>query len=653
MKEKRIGVFVCHCGLNIAGSVDVAEIVEQIKDYPAVVHAEHYIYMCSEPGQEVVRKAIKEKSLNGIVMSNCTPSLHERTFRDLAIAEGINPYCCEIANIREQCSWPHASDKATATGKAVIIIRTAIEKLRRNISLTPMAVPLTKRVLIIGAGIAGIQAALDIADSGYEVVLVEKNPYIGGRAAQLAGTFPTLDRVPCLIAPVMARIASHPGIKLYTYSEVEEISGYVGNFRANIRRKAAFVDEEKCNYCGLCFNNCPVITPSEFNRGLSQRGAIYTPFSQVVPSKPVIDSRTCLHFNGHKCRNCEEICPVQAIDFQQQDSVTEEKVGAIIIATGCELYPGAKISEYDSDPDVIDGLQFERILSPSGPTGGEIKRPSDGKVPEQVVFIQCVGSRDPEHGVSYCSRVCCMYVAKQAALYKRAVPGGQVYIFYMDICSDAKGCEEFVKKVVDEGEVLYLRGKVSKVFRDGERIKVWGADTLTEKSIEISADLVILATAMVPGPEAKELARKLNVIADQYGFITEAHIKLRPVETLTPGIYLAGAAQWPRDLPDTVSSASAAASKILSLFSREELLQEPTIAFVDAEVCSGCGQCVSVCAYTAIDIDPKRRVAVVNEAVCVGCGACAITCPSKAMQHKNWTPRQFLEMIDVASAEYV
>jgi len=653
MKRKRIGVFVCHCGLNIAGSVDVEEVVQQIKDYPEVVHAEHYIYMCSEPGQELVKKAIKEKDLNALVLSNCSPSLHEPTYRNLAASKGINPYYCEIANIREQCSWPHASDKATATKKAVAIIKASIEKLRRNIPLVPMAIPLTKRVMVIGAGIAGIQAALDIADSGYEVVMVEKNPYIGGHAAQLSGTFPTMDRVNCLIAPAMVKLATHPRIKLYTYSEVEEISGYVGNFRVNIRRKASFVDEEKCNYCGLCFGNCPVTTSSEFDRGLSQRGAIYISFPQAVPPRPVIDSQTCFHFNGNKCRSCAEICPVQAINFQQQDSIVEEEVGAVIIATGYELYPCAKISEYDSDPDVIDGLQFERILSPSGPTDGEIKRPSDGKVPEQVVFIQCVGSRDPEHGVSYCSRVCCMYVTKQAALYKRAVPNGQVYIFYMDIRSDAKGYEEFVKKVVDEEEVLYLRGKVSRVFRDGEQIKVWGADTLTEKSIEISADLVVLATAMTPSTGAKELARKLNVISDEYGFITEAHIKHRPVETLTSGIYLAGTAQWPRDLPDTVSSASAAASKILSLFSREELLQEPTIASVETEVCSGCGQCISICAYKAIELDPKRRVAVVNEAVCVGCGACAITCPSKAMQHKNWTPRQFLEMIDIASAEYV
>ena len=653
MKKKKIGVFVCHCGLNIAGPVDVERVVEQIKDYPGVAHAEHYIFMCSEPGQELVRKAIRDKGLNGILMSNCSPSLHERTFRNLAASEGINPYHCEIANIREQCSWPHASDRETATKKAIAIIKATIEKLQRNISLTPMVVPLTKRVLIIGAGIAGMQAALDIADGGYEAVLVEREPSIGGHATQLSGTFPTLDRVPCLVAPIMAKVASHPNIKLYAYSEVDEVSGYVGNFQARIRRKASFVDEEKCNYCGLCLGSCPATAPSEFDQGLSQRGAIYIPFPHAMPPILVIDTQTCLHFTGDQCQACEQICPTQAIDFQQQDTFIEEKIGAIIVATGYALYPVGDIGEYASDPDVIDGLQFERLLSPSGPTAGEVRRPSDGKTPKEVVFISCVGSRDPEHGVSYCSRVCCMYVAKQAMLYKQVVPSGQAYVFYMDIRSDAKGYEEFVKKVVDEEKVLYLRGKVSKVFRDGEQIKVWGVDTLIGKNIEVSADLVVLATAMVPSSGVKELARKLNIIFDEHGFITEAHIKLRPVETLTSGIYLAGTAQWPRDLPDTVSSASGAASKILSLFSRKELLHEPTIAVVDSEICSGCGQCVPICSYKAIELDLKKRVAKVNEAVCEGCGACAVTCPSKAMKHNNWTPRQFFEMIDIAAAEYV
>ncbi len=649
MRSRRIGVFVCHCGRNIAGSVDVERVVEKMKDYPDVVHAENYIYMCSDPGQKLVIRAIREKKLDGIVMSNCSPSLHERTFRNLVASEGINPYLCEIANIREQCSWPHASDREAATSKAVTIIETIVEKVRKNLSLIPAVVPVTKRVLVIGAGIAGMQSALDIADGGYEVILVEKSPSIGGHLAQLSGTFPRLEKVAPLVTPIMEKILSHSNIKTYLYAEVDSVSGYVGNFQVSIRQKASYVDAGKCDACGLCLKQCPVRIPAEFDRGLEKRAAIYIPPSQVIPQKPLIDSRTCRHYTALDCEACQHACPLNAIDFMQQDIMGQEKVGAIIVATGYDLYSRGGIGEYETDPDVLDGLQFERLLSSSGPTKGEIRRPSDNKVPRQIVFISCVGSRDPEHGVPYCSRVCCIYTAKQALLYKKAVPDGQAYVFYMDVRSDAKYYEEFTKQAVDEG-VLYLRGRVSRVFREEEVLKVWGTDTLTGKSVEISADMVVLATAMVSSPGVRELARKLNIISDANGFLSEAHLKLRPVETLTSGIYLAGTAQWPRDIPETIASASGAASKILSLFSRRELLHEPTVAEVDIEVCKGCGQCVSICAYKAIELDARKNVARVNEALCEGCGACAATCPSKAVKHRNWTPAQFFEMLDVVMA---
>jgi heterodisulfide reductase subunit A len=573
----RIGVFVCHCGLNIAASVDVEKVVREIAAYPAVAHAENYIYMCSDPGQERVRQAVKEKGLDGLVMANCTPSLHERTFRNLAASEGLNPYHCEVANIREQCSWPHANDGEMATRKALTIIRQTVERLRLNMALTPSVVPLNKRVLVIGAGIAGMRAALDVADSGYDVVLVEKSSQVGGHALQLSGTFPTLEQPRHMIAPMVQEVVRHPRITLYTSSEVEEVTGYVGNFNARIRNGMTSTDE------------------------------------------------TCV----------------------------EERVGAIIVATGYDLFPKDRAPEYVQDPDVLDGLQFERVLSRAGSVEGGVRRPSDGAIPKEVVFVSCVGSRDPEHGVSYCSRVCCMYIAKQAVMYRRAVPDGQAYVFHMDVRSDAKGYEEFVQDAMEQHRVMYLRGRVSRVFRDGDKLKVWGVDTLIGKNVEVSADLVVLATAMVPSPGAKDLARKLNIISDEYGFFTEAHIKLRPVEALTSGIFLAGTAQWPRDLPDTISSASGAASKVLSLFSRQELLHEPTVARVDEEVCTGCGQCVSACAYNAIEINDWKRVAEVNPAVCEGCGACAATCPSNAVQHRNWTPAQFFEMIDQATVEYV
>lgn len=647
--EERIGVFVCHCGTNIAGTVDVKRVVEELSRYSGVVHAEDYVFMCSEPGQELMRRAIRQHRLRGVVNANCSPSLHERTFRRAGAAEGLNPYLVEIANIREQCSWPHRDNPAMATEKAIAIVKAAVEKLRRNMALTPTATSVIRRALVVGAGPAGIQTALDIANGGHEVVLVEKDSAIGGRGRQLSRTFPALEKAAGLMAPRLAEVANHPRITLYTCAEVEEVSGYVGNFRATIRARAGYVSGESCNACGLCAGACPVKSPSRLDRGLSEEPAIHIPASSDVPFRPAIDPATCLRFQGGDCRACREVCPADAIDYREQDCVVEVDIGAVVVSTGFDLMSSDCSGLFPEDPDILDGLQFERLLSKGGPTAGAVRRPSDGRMPREIVFISCVGSRDAENGVPYCSRICCMYVAKQALLYRMAVPDGQAYVFYMDMRSDSRGFEEFAQGVMDEGGVLYLRGAVSRVYRDGDRIRVLGTDTLMGRNVEIEADMVVLARAVVPRPESRELGRRLNAATDSYGFLTEAHVKLRPVESLTSGVFLAGAAQWPRDLPDTASSASAAASKVLSLFSREELLHEPTVAAVDVETCTGCEQCLSVCAYGAISMDPSSKTARINEALCEGCGACAVTCPSKAMQHKNWTPRQLFEMIDVAA----
>ena len=566
-QEEKIGVFVCHCGLNIAGTVNVERVVEEIKKYPGVAYAEHYMYMCSDPGQELVRKAILEKGLTAVINANCSPSLHERTFRRVCASVGLNPYRCEIANIREQCSWPHADDKETATKKAIAIIKTTVERLRLNMMLTPLVIPLTKRALVIGGGIAGITAALDIANGGYEVVLVEKEDHLGGHVMELSATFPTLESPRDYLLPRIKEVINNPNIHLYLNSEVESVTGYVGSFNVKIRQNAKIIEEE---------------------------------------------------------------------------------IGAIVTAPGFDLLPREKLPVFPYDPDIVDGLQFEKILS-----AGEIRRPSDNRVPQDIVFVQCAGSRDQEHGMPYCSRVCCMYTAKQVLLYRKAVPESQAYVCYMDIRSDARGFEEFLQQVMSHDGVLYIRGNVSRVFRDGDKLNIWTADTLSGKSLEITADMVVLALAMVPRPGTRDLARKLNISVNEHGFLTEAHIKLRPVESLTSGIFLAGTAQWPRDIPDTIASASAAASKVLSLFSRKELLHEPTVAYVDEEVCSGCCVCVAVCTYKAISIDENKKVAAVNEALCEGCGSCVATCPSKAIQHRNWSHRQLLAMIDVAGGGYL
>jgi heterodisulfide reductase subunit A len=427
-----------------------------------------------------------------------------------------------------------------------------------------------KRAMVIGGGIAGISASIDLGNAGHEVVLVEKLPSVGGRMLQLSETFPTLDCAQCTLTPKTVETGQHPRIKLLTYSEVDEVSGWAGDFMVKVRRKAGYVDWEKCTGCGLCQQKCPSKNPSEFDRGMGMGKAIYTLSPQAVPNKPVINASTCRYLKEGKCRVCEKVCQVGAIDYEQKDTTVEEKVGAIIVAAGFDLLPQERFGEYGQGtiPDVIDGLAFERINSASGPTTGEIRRPSDGKIPKEVVFIQCTGSRDPERYLPYCSRVCCMYTAKHARLYKHKVHDGQAYIFYMDIRSTGKGYEEFIQQGMEEEGILYLRGRVARMYRDGDKVVVWGVDTLSGKKIEIAADMVVLATALTPQKEAKELARKLGIGADEYGFITEAQRKLRPVETDVEGIFVAGCAQGPKDIADAVAHANAAASKVQGLFAQ-------------------------------------------------------------------------------------
>ncbi|MDP2920181.1 MAG: CoB--CoM heterodisulfide reductase iron-sulfur subunit A family protein [Dehalococcoidia bacterium] len=438
----------------------------------------------------------------------------------------------------------------------------------------------TKRALVIGGGIAGIQAALDIADGGYEVILVERSPSIGGHMIQYAEVFPTLDCPQCILTPKMVEIAQHPNVKLMTCAEVQKVSGGPGNFEVEILQKSRRVDHNKCNGCGTCWQKCPEKTLSEYDDAMAKRTAVYIPFPQAVPAKPVIDCDHCRYIRyqewmagtrtGKKppqCRICEKLCPVGAIDWEQKDEVITEKVGAIVVATGFDLMPISLIPEYAEDPDVLNGIQFERLLSPGGPTAGVVTRPSDGKVPKEMVFVSCCGSRDPEHGVPYCSRVCCMYLAKQALLYKHAVPDGQAYIFYIDIRSTGKGYEEFIQRVQSDG-VVYLRGKVSKIFRDGDKLRVYGADTLSGKRVEIAADLVVLGMAVMPSAGTKEVAAKLGIDLDDSGFVSESHAKFNPLETTVPGIFVAGMAQGPKDIPDAVAQGSGAAGRVLTFFAQ-------------------------------------------------------------------------------------
>lgn len=657
----RIGVFICHCGVNIAATVDVERVRDELAKHPGVVYSTDYRYMCSDPGQKVIQDAIREHHLTGVVVAACSPSMHEPTFRAACAAAGLNPYLCEMANIREHCSWVH-QDREAATRKAIELVRIMVEKVKRNHELHPIHIDVTKRALVIGGGIAGIQAALDIADAGYEVVLVEREPSIGGHMAQLSETFPTLDCSQCILTPKMVQVRQHPKIKLYTYSVVEGVQGYVGNFEVTIRKKARSVREDLCTGCGLCMQRCPArrdMIPSEFDRGLGTRPAIYTPFPQAVPNVPVIDREHCRYFTEGRCRVCERVCPVKAIDYEQQDELITEKVGAIVVATGYELISPSLYGEYGGGrfKDVIDGLQFERLLSASGPTGGRILRPSDGKEAKVVVFIACVGSRDRAKGIPYCSKICCMYIAKHALLFKHRVHDGECYVFYMDIRAGGKGYDEFVRRAIEEEGACYIRGRVSRIYESNGKLVVKGMDTLSGKLIEVEADLVVLATAMHPSDGFEELARKLRISYDEHGFFSEAHPKLRPVETTTAGVFLAGACQAPKDIPDSVAQASAAAAKVLSLFGMPRIEREPTIAVVNEMTCTGCFDCERVCPYNAIErkeIRDRRGnlikvVSSVNPGLCEGCGACVAACRNKSIDLRGFSDEQvFAQLAAIA-----
>jgi len=651
----RVGVFVCWCGSNIAKTVDVEKVAEAASRFPSVVYSTHYKYVCSEPGQNLIKQAIEEHKLDRVVVASCSPRLHEPTFQRCISEAGLNPYMLEMANIREHCSWVH-DDKEAATRKAIDLTAMAVAKAARDEPLFQQEIPITKRALVIGGGVAGIQAALDIADAGYPVTLVERTPSIGGRMAQYDKTFPTLDCAACILTPKMVDCASHPNIQIMTYSEVESVSGFVGNFDVTIRRRARSVDMAKCTGCGVCYEKCPVKLPSEFDSGMGQRRAIYVPFPQAVPNVPVIDREACRWFKEGKCKVCEKLCTAGAIVYDQEDELINEKFGAIVVATGFQTWDPAEYGNlgYGRYPDVITGLQFERLINASGPTEGKLVRPSDHQPPKKVVFISCIGSRDDEHGYPYCSKVCCMYNAKHALLLREKFHDAQAYVFYTDIRANGKGYEEFVRRAIEKYGAIYIRGRVSRVFEMDGKLIVRGVDTLVGKPIEIEADMVVLASAMEAQPDAKDLARKLGISTDEYNWFSEAHPKLRPVEVLTAGIFLAGACQYPKDIPDSVAQASGAASKVTGLFSKPNLLSEPMIAEVNEDTCVGCLLCKEVCPYTAIEAktlydkngNPIKTVASVNEGLCHGCGTCVAACRSASMQLKGFKDAQLLAEVD-------
>ncbi len=653
MEEIKIGVYICHCGFNIAGVVNVEEVAKYAATLPSVVISREYRYMCSDPGQDLIKNDIKKLGLNRVVVASCSPRMHEPTFRKAVADGGLNPYLYEHANIREHCSWVH-DDKELATKKAKDLVRAAVKRVYRHEPLVVKEAPLNPNVLVVGGGIAGMQAALDIANGQNKVYLVERDPSIGGHMIQLDRTFPTLDCSECILTPKMSDVGHHPFIELFTYSEVEEVSGSIGNFKIKVRKKARHIDESKCIGCNVCEEKCPWKTDSEFEMGLAKRKAVYIPFAQAIPHLAVVDPNLCAYIksDGKKCGACIKVCEAQAITpetlLKQTDQIVEFDVGTIIVATGYDQFDPSVIPQYGYGKydNVLTGLHFERMTCAAGPTGGKILL-KDGREPERIALVHCVGSRDQNYH-EYCSRVCCMYALKYAHLAKE-LSKADVYQFYIDMRCFGEGYEEFYKRCSEEG-VNFIRGKVAKItdeaLTDEEKGKlvVVSEDTLLGKLVRVPVDMVILCSALEARSDAENVARIFNLNRRADGFFLERHVKLDPVATPTDGVFIAGCCEGPRDIPDTVAQAEATAAKALSLISKGTITTEAAVSTVDESICHGCGRCEEICAFHAPKVASKNGtlVSTINETLCKGCGACAVVCPTGAISIKHFTQDEIL-----------
>ena len=647
----RIGVFICHCGSNIAGTVDCPSVAATALTYPDVVFATDTMYACSEPGQDAIIEAVKEKNLDGVVVASCSPRMHEQTFRRAVERAGLNRYMFEMANIREHVSWI-GKTKDLNTIKAADLVRMAVEKLRRDRPLMAKRFETTKRVLVIGGGVAGIQAALDCADGGQEVVLIEREQSIGGKMAKLDKTFPTVDCSSCVLGPKMVDIAQHP---TSPSTPVPRWRAWAATWAISRSPSGARPDTwigTSARAAVCAWRNVPVArSRTRSTRNSATRRSINIPFPQAIPKKAAINPESCLMLTKGKCGLCAKVCPTKCIDFEQQDELLNVDVGAIVVATGYDLFDWHKYPQYGEGryKDVITSMQYERLLSASGPTGGHVKRPSDGKEPKNVVFIQCVGSRDRSVDRPYCSGFCCMYTAKQAILTKDHIPDSQSFVFYMDIRSPGKLYDEFVRRAMEEYGAQYVRGRVAMVYPKGDKLIVRGADTLAGTQVEVPADLVVLAVGAESARGAVQLGEKLRVAPDQYGFFSESHPKLKPVETNTAGVFLAGACQGPKDIPASVGQGSAAAAKVLGLLSKDMLESDPAVSRVNPARCVGCGKCIQTCPFGAIKAVEDRfgnPKAEVIDTVCQGCGICTVTCPQGAIQLEHFTDNQILAEVN-------
>ncbi|HVP41103.1 MAG TPA: 4Fe-4S binding protein [Candidatus Krumholzibacteriaceae bacterium] len=631
--KPKIGIYVCECGGNIGNVVDVKKIVDTVKNWDGVVIARFNKYLCSRPAQDIIIDDIKKKALDHVVVASCTPRMHLPTFQSVLERAGLNPYMLEFVNIREQDAWVHGPKPSEeATKKAVSLIRGGYERSFALEPLQSISEKGSRDILIVGGGIAGITAALDLGYLGHKVFMVERKPSIGGNMAKLTKVFPTLDCAQCILTPRMAEVGRNPNVNLYTYAEMQDISGRPGNYQVKVFMKPRGVDTEKCRSCGVCAKVCPVTVVDKFNEGLSQRKAAYIEFPQAVPSTYVIDFAAC-----NKCGKCAQLCPSKAINLDDAGKTIELNVGAIIMATGYELYDAnqLKIYGYGAYKDVITMMDLERLTSASGPTEGIVKR-ADGSNVSKIAIVLCAGSRDKNY-IPYCSRICCMYSLKQAEVLKKML-GVDVTIYYTDIRATGRGYEELYWKDQEAG-VVFIRGKVAEVYKkDNGKLAVVAEDSLMGEVREDEFDMVALATPMVPPAGLKELAGKMKLSLGEDGFIQEKHPKLDPVDSLMTGIFACGCALNPKDVRDTVSEALGAAARASLFLKGEYVTTSPEKAFVITDLCNGCGACVPICPVKAITMENAK--AKIDPFQCVGCGACIPVCPKEAIDFKNSTNRQ-------------
>jgi heterodisulfide reductase subunit A2 len=650
-KTNRIGVYVCHCGSNIAGIVDVQEVARWVKGiFPNVVVSRDYKFMCSSPGQDLIEKDIKDLRLDRVVVAACSPHLHEATFRNACQRAGLNPFLCEMVSIREQVSWVTV-DKAKATAKAKALIAGGIRRVALNTPLEPIIVNIHPDVMVVGGGIAGIQAALELADGGIHVYLVEREPSIGGHMAQFDKTFPTLDCAACILAPKMFTAGQHPNITLLSWSEVEQVEGYVGNFNVRVRKRARKVNEALCTGCQICQEKCPKkVLDDVFEVGLTTRKAIYTPFPQAIPKYPVMDVENCIYFQKGTCKACERFCPTGAIDFKQQDQILQVPVGNIILATGYDLLDPRRIPEYGYGrlPDVITSLEFERLTNSAGPTGGKVAC-KDGRLPKTVGIIHCVGSRDKNYN-AYCSSICCMQSLKFAHLVKEKT-NATVFNFYIDIRTAAKTYEEFYQRVLEDG-VNFVRGKVAEISDEANipeeegHLVIQVYDTLAAMQRRIPVDMAILSCALQPRHDAREVGKLFGISCSYDGWLIERHPKMDPVATMTEGIYIAGCAQGPKDIPASVAQGAAAAARVMSRVQQGEIAMEPIRASINQDLCSGCRICNSLCPFNAISYNADLNISGITPALCQGCGTCVAACPAGAIAGSGFTNEQIMAQIE-------